>query len=195
MFELYEKYLEVIDKYLEKCFDFQSPFIHCKIGCTDCCETGEYPFSRLEAEYLMAGFPQLQPEIQNQIKNNIKYLLRQKSECKGRFLHRCPFLIDKKCVLYERRGLTCRAFGLACFETVDGKKVVKLPECSRIGLNYSEVLDSGEVDMSKFQLYGVTGPINHSLSLNYFEHEILKGVTDLEFGEIRPILEWFNPNH
>ena len=197
MFKLYEKYLEVIDKYLKQCFASQSPFIHCKIGCTDCCELGEYPFSRLEAEYLMAGFPLLPAEIQTEIKKQIKNLLQQKSEHKKdeRFLHRCPFLLDKKCVLYERRGITCRTFGLAWFEEVSGKKVVKLPECSKIGLNYSEVLDNGEVDMNKFNDNGVLSPIQHSLSLNYFENELLRGVEGIEFGEIRPLLEWFNANH
>lgn len=191
MFKIYEKYLEVIDEYLKNCFDSQRPFIHCKSGCTECCETGEYPFSRLEMEYLMNGFPSLPPEIQKEVRENIKKLLKEKAVHKGRFLHMCPFLIDRKCVLYKRRGITCRTFGLAYFETINGKKVIKLPECSKNGLNYSQIFCAKTIDIDNFKKYGAEGPIPHSLNLNYFEKELLKGFTSLEFGEIRPLLDWF----
>ena len=115
MLKLYEKYLEVVDKYLQKYFEDQKPFIHCKEGCTYCCETGDYPFSRLEMEYLMAGFVKLPAEIQGVIKKNIADLLNRKPQ-EGKFFHKCPFLIDKKCALYERRGIICRVFGLAAFD-------------------------------------------------------------------------------
>lgn len=191
MLKLYEEYLQVIDEYIAKCFESQWPFIHCKKGCTDCCEIGEYPFSRLEMEYLMAGFPTLSTEIQRVVRQNIKDLLVKKSECRGRFLHQCPFLIEKRCALYARRGITCRVFGLASYETVEGKRIVRLPECSRIGLNYCEVLVGSEVDMNKFQAFGVNEPVKHSLKLDFFEKDLLQGTTGIEFGEIRPILEWF----
>ena len=191
MLKLYEKYLEVIDKYIETCFEAQKPFIHCGAGCCNCCETGEYPFSRLEMEYLMSGFPDLTFEEQQTIKTNIKILLAEKGQSTGRFLHKCPFLLNGRCVMYKRRGITCRVYGLASFETVKGKQVIKLPECSKYGLNYSEVVENGTVSLEKFQSCGVEAPIRHSLSLNYFEREILRGVTELEFGEIRPLLEWF----
>ena len=191
MLKLYAKYLEVIDKYLADRFTEQSPFIHCTAGCTDCCEIGEYPFSRLEAEYLMAGFPKLPIETQKDIKNNIQTLLGEKKTVSGRFLHRCPFLINKKCALYERRSITCRAYGLASFEFQNGQKAIKFPECSKLGLNYSEVITDGTADMEKFHEYCVSSPVKHSLSLDFFEKELLKGFNGLEFGEIRPILDWF----
>ena len=191
MLKLYEKYLEVVDRYIKKCFDDQQPFIHCNIGCCDCCTTGEYPFSRLEMEYLMAGFPELPPKTQKRIKHNIKTLLEEKNACDGRFLHKCPFLLDGNCAMYERRGITCRVFGLAYFETVNGKRIVKLPECSKCGLNYSEVLNNDEIGIEEFHKRGVDGPVSHPLNLTFFEKEILNGVNGLEFGEIRPILDWF----
>ena len=192
MFKLYEQYLEAIDKYLADCFASQQPFIHCKSGCANCCEVGEYPFSRLEMEYLMDGYAKLPARVQKIIKNNFNKLLREKMKSTGRFLHACPFLIDKKCALYNRRGLTCRAFGLASFEEVNGQRVVKLPACSNIGLNYSEALENGTVSVEKFQQHGVTSPINHSLSLNFFHKDLLNGFEGIEFGEIRPILAWFD---
>ena len=191
MLELYKTYLEVIDSYLKKCFEEQQPFIHCHAGCTACCEIGEYPFSRLEMEYLMSGFPELPAKTQKIIREKIKKLKLAKKQYRGRFMHKCPFLIQNKCSLYPRRGIICRTHGLASFEDKNGKCVIKLPECSKNGLNYSEVLENGTVSLERFRVYGVEAPVKHSLSLNYFEHEILKGVQGLEFGEIRPLLEWF----
>lgn len=192
MLKLYEKYLEVIDNYLQQCFLEQKPFIHCKSGCTDCCETGEYPFSRLEMEYLMAGFVKLPAETQQKIKKNITELLANKPS-DGKFLHRCPFLIDSKCALYERRGIICRTFGLAAFDEINGQKVVKLPQCCKIGLNYSEIYDreNSLVDMEKFNSFGTKNFLPHPPDLNYMIKELTKGIDGLEFGEIRPLLEWF----
>ena len=72
MLRLYEKYLEAVDDFLVKCFESQKPLIKCKPGCSICCEAGEYPFSRLEMEYLMEGFLALSISEQQQVKKNIK---------------------------------------------------------------------------------------------------------------------------
>ena len=57
MLQRYEKFLkEVLEPKLEKYFEEQCEFVKCKEGCSSCCEVGEYPFSRLELEYLMSGF-------------------------------------------------------------------------------------------------------------------------------------------
>ena len=74
MLKRYEKFLEKLDKKLEKYFEEQCEFIKCKMGCSACCEVGEYPFSRLEAEYLMSGYMKLPADVQKQVKENIKQL-------------------------------------------------------------------------------------------------------------------------
>ena len=68
MLKRYEKFLDEFDKKLEEYFETHKEFISCKKGCSLCCEVGEYPFSQLEAEYLMRGFIELAPEIQKEIK-------------------------------------------------------------------------------------------------------------------------------
>jgi len=192
MFKIYQKYLETIDSYLKKCFEEQKPLIKCKCGCTSCCETGEYPFSRLEMEYLMDGFTKLDAPIRQEIKAAIENLLEQKNNVSKEFLHRCPFLSrEGKCFLYERRGIVCRTHGLASFEKINGQKVIKLPECSKLGLNYSEIYSKNGISIADFQKFGLEGPIKHSLRLNFFERELLRETSGLEFGEIRPLLEWF----
>ena len=68
MLKRYELFLEKFDKRLEKYFEEQCEFIKCKEGCSACCEVGEYPFSRLEAEYLMSGFIKLPADIKDKIR-------------------------------------------------------------------------------------------------------------------------------
>ena len=119
-------------------------------------------------------------------------MLAEKQKTEERFMHRCPFLSDEKlCYLYERRGLVCRTYGLAGFEQSDSRVYVKLPECVKEGLNYSDVFDGKEVEIAKFKNFGVDAPINHSLSLNYYEKNLPSAFSGLEFGEIRPLLDWF----
>ncbi len=192
MFSLYRKYLEVIDAELTMDFVSQQPFIKCKKGCSLCCEEGDYPLSRLEMEYLMAGLTALDTEIQKKIRISIKTLLAEKQKTDGRFMHKCPFLSDSKsCYLYERRGLICRTFGLASFEKSENGLFVKLPECVKAGLNYSEVFEGKEVEIAKFKKFGVEAPVKHSLNLNYYEKNLPSEFSGLEFGEIRPLLDWF----
>ena len=80
----------------EKYFEEQCEHIKCKSGCSACCEVGEYPFSRLELEYLMSGFVELPFGVKHDIKEEIKRLKREKPK-----LYKCPFLVDNKCVVYE----------------------------------------------------------------------------------------------
>lgn len=192
MFSLYKKYLDVIDAQLAEEFKSQKPFIKCKKGCSLCCEIGDYPLSRLEMEYLMAGLTALDTEIQKKIRISIKTLLAEKQKTDGRFMHKCPFLSDSKsCYLYERRSLICRTFGLASFEKSENGLFVKLPECVKAGLNYSEVFEGKEVEIAKFKKFGVEAPVKHSLNLNYYERNLPSEFSGLEFGEIRPLLDWF----
>ena len=45
MLTRYEKFLEKFDKRLDKYFEEQCEYVKCKMGCSYCCEVGEYPFS------------------------------------------------------------------------------------------------------------------------------------------------------
>ena len=98
-----------------------------------------------------------------------------------------------KSPLYERRGIICRTFGLAAFDEVDGQRAVRLPECSKIGLNYSEIYDpeSGYVDMEKYRQFTGAGLAAHPFDLKYMAQELTRGLSGIEFGEIRPMLDWF----
>lgn len=182
MLKRYEKFLKEFDKKLKKYFDEQSKYICCKEGCSGCCEVGDYPFSQLEMMYLMTGFRKLPVETQKIIKENMDNL--KKTRMFTHFFHQCPFLIDKKCSVYKYRGITCRTFGLAY--VVDNKtKTVKIPECTKEGLNFSNVYDGKEITID---------PIQENLDLPYVIESKLAKSHKLEFGEIRSLIDWF-PNN
>lgn len=135
----YEIFLYTLNKELQKMFDNQAEFIKCKEGCSYCCEKGEYPFSELEFNYLIEGYKQLDSNTKKIIKENIKQINKEKSENTDKiFMHKCPFLIDKRCSVYNNRGIICRTFGLLC-EHNDGR--LTIPFCHEYGLNYAQLYD------------------------------------------------------
>lgn len=178
MLERYKNFLKILDKRLEKYFDDQCEFIKCKLGCSACCEVGEFPLSRLELEYLMSGFIKLPPDIQKIIKKEIKQL-----KIKQPKMYKCPFLIQGKCALYQYRPIVCRTHGLAWFDE-DAEKI-RLPYCVNKGLNYAKVFDrkTGEVFLAN--------PIKENLRIDSILRSETAEEYKLECGEIRPLKNWF----
>ena len=178
MLQRYAEFLKIFDKRLEKYFEEQCEFIKCKEGCSTCCEVGEYPFSRLELEYLMSGFVSLPFEIKHKIKEEIKKLKSEQPK-----MYKCPFLIDGLCSVYKYRGIVCRTHGLAWYDESEDK--IRLPYCVNIGLNYSKVFDrdTGEVFLEN--------PIRERLRIDTVLQSDEAKKYDLECGEIRPLIKWF----
>jgi Fe-S-cluster containining protein len=186
----YEKFLAEFDKKLDEYFLSQKEHVRCKPGCTGCCELGEYPFSRLEAEYIMSGFVKLGADTQAKIKTNIEILrtrhfeggTTEESLCPQNDVkeYRCPFLLDKMCALYDHRGIVCRTHGLAYL--CDG--TIKLPECAREGLNYSDVFNAETNEVS------LQNPITESLRTDVILKSRLAKELRLEAGMIRPLIDW-----
>ncbi len=160
----YKEFLTDLDKKLKAYFEFHKEHINCTIGCSLCCENGDYPISEIELEYLMQGFISLSDNIKKAVQENIKNIK------KG---GRCPFLIDKKCSVYPYRPIICRVHGLAylCRD-----EVVKVPYCANEGKNYTNVYKNGEIEIN---------PIKENLDTQ----NILK---DFEYGEIRNLIDWIN---
>lgn len=158
---LYKKFLDKLDKRLSAYFNNHKDFIHCSLGCSACCEKGDYPISQLELEYLMQGFISLDNDTKRIIQNNIKSM--QKGE-------QCPFLIDKKCSVYPYRPIICRVHGLAYLI----KNAVKVPYCVYNGKNYAEVFTDGEININ---------PVLENLDTP----NVLK---DFDYGDIRNLYDW-----
>lgn len=158
----YIEFLENLDKKLGEYFNTHKKFIHCKLGCSACCEKGDYPLSKIELEYLMQGYISLNNETKVQVQNNIK-----KIETGGA----CPFLINKKCSIYPYRPIICRVHGLAY---ICKDNTVKLPFCVNNGKNYADVYENGEITIN---------PVLDNLDTQ----NVLK---DFDFGEIRNLVDW-----
>ncbi len=177
MLKNYRKFLNDLDKKLDKYFKSQSENICCKSGCSGCCEVGDYPFTQLEMMYLMTGYKSLPVHHQAQIRNNLMQI--KSNRVSTHLYYKCPFLIDNKCSVYENRGITCRTFGLAYLTK---NKVVKIPECVHDGLCYSKVFKNSEITVE---------PIKEDLSLLEITNGKLAKKYKLDFGMSRSLIDWF----
>lgn len=160
----YKDFLEELDKRLQEYFEFHKEHINCAIGCSFCCENGDYPLSAIELEYLMQGFMSLNNQDKIIVQNNIKNIVQGGA---------CPFLIDKKCSVYPYRPIICRVHGLAylCKDNT-----VKVPYCAKEGKNYTKVYADGEITIN---------PIKENLDTSV----LLK---DFDYGEIRNLIDWIH---
>lgn len=164
MKENFISFLNSLDKRLTDYFDNYKSYIHCKAGCSACCEKGDYPLSQTELEYLMQGYIELGNEIKILVQKNIENM-----EKGGK----CPFLVDNKCSVYKYRPIVCRVHGLAYMIKED---LVKVPYCVNFGKNYSEVYKEGYINIA---------PITENL-------ETWSLLKETDFGEIRNLADWLN---
>ncbi len=200
MIEKYEQYLEKIGGHLQKFFARQKPYIFCKEGCAICCESGEYPFSALEFQYAMIGYNNLSEEEKAIIQKKVQEIKTAKAEAKEspsdeKFMHECPFLINKKCSIYNHRGIICRSYGLVYFTTDDNDKVsYKMPCCVDNGLNYSNVYDeeTGNISSKRWKETGIEEePVSFNVGLKFLLNNNMTKELELDFGEHKALIDWF----
>lgn len=185
MLRSYEKFLEVLTLDLNDMFEHQKDYIFCKEGCSYCCESGEYPFTDVEFDYLMEGYNKLDEETKKIIRTNFKNIVKDE---KGYYT--CPFLINKKCSVYFNRALICRTFGLINLES-DGR--ISGPFCGKMGLNYSNVYDPDTKrilpeNIAKNNFKSMPKVFNLSIS-NIRKLDFIKQL-GIEFGEQKSLYEF-----
>lgn len=194
MLKNYENYLAFIMPKIEKFFEEQSPYIFCKKGCAKCCKNAEFPFSALEISFLFEGIDKLDEETQNKITEKIKRINADKDNFKGeKFLYDCPFLIDNVCCVYEHRGIVCRTFGLIISKENDEN--ARLPFCYAENLNYSNVVDyeKNVISQKKCDKLGYKiGPQGYNASYEFLTSERMEKAFRINFGEKKPLIEWFD---
>ena len=192
MIENYLIYLGYIGRKLEKYFKDQEPYIFCKKGCARCCEYGDYPFSKLELDYIMEGYSKLPQETKQTILKNINDLKAEKLAFTGeQFAYRCPFLINNECSVYEHRGIICRTFGLISSRENENSKI---PFCAFEGLNYSNVLDAknGIISEEKFLALNTDKePLAYNIRYKTITSKNYEDVFKIKFGEVKSLIEWF----
>ena len=188
----YTYYIEAIQKEISRIFESQKEYICCAEGCSYCCESGMYPFSQLEFEYIKLAFDNLEENVKQVVVDNLRELEKEYiKNNKEHFMHKCPFLINGSCSVYNNRGIICRTFGVLT-ENSDGN--LTLPSCMKKGLNYSKVYDpvNKGIDEKKVEALGYLNPPKHyNLSRkNMMSLSIAKNL-ELYFGESRMLIEWF----
>ena len=150
----YEDFILSLDKKLHAYFLEYDQFVCCRAGCSACCEKGDYPLSNIELEYLMKGYVLLSADKKIQVQQNLK------SMEKG---GKCPFLIEKKCSVYEYRPIVCRVHGLPYLYK---DNCVKLPYCANEGKNFANNYIDGE-----FVGQPITENLDTEFLLQNFKHE------------------------
>ena len=197
--EGYQLYLKLIhERMLDKYFAEQAPYLCCKDGCSHCCRKGQYPMSEIEIKFIMIKMSALNQNIQKQILYNIQKVIKEKistNQPKEKFFYQCPFLLNDSCSVYENRAIICRTHGLMFFtEDKDGKEKYKIPYCVNIGLNYSNVYDTTlkTVTDELWEKSGIkTPPQAYNLSLKTLTNKNITQELGFEFGEIKPLIDWF----
>ncbi len=138
--------------------------VKCKPGCTDCCHA-VFGLFLVEAAYLKFHFDQLPPEIIkdallrcNEAERAIKRLevklrnYREDPEMQAYVYAtskvRCPLLDHEgRCVLYPRRPITCRAYGIPT--RIRGKTRV----CTLAGFEQGKSYEGYNLDQAYQQLF------------------------------------------
>ncbi len=192
MFENYLKYLDFLNTKISKFFNEQSPYIFCKKGCSYCCQHAEFPYSKIEAEYLKSGLRTIDKEIYNTVKSNIHAVLSEKETNKAdKFLYTCPFLINNICSIYTYRGIICRTFGLL---SIAANGNVKVPFCSSLGLNYSNILDKNTNTLSSEMVKQCgynSKPLGYNINYDFLTGKKTEELFNIEFGEKKSLIDWF----
>ncbi len=194
MFNNYLKYLEFISEKLDKFFSKQKDYIFCKKGCGLCCKNAQFPYSKIEMQYLLSGCKYLSTETLDTIEKNIAKIAKDKENFKGeKFLYDCPFLIDNVCSIYNYRGIICRSFGLMSIIKGADKKT-QVPFCYANGLNYSNVIDpeTKQVSGEKYRQTGIKEePLAFNVSYEYLTGKDFEESFNFTFGKKKPMIEWF----
>lgn len=188
MTENYIRYLNFLNKKLEKFFEKQRPYIVCKKGCAECCKDAQFPYTEIELKYLLQGSMLLDEETQNLIDNNIKNIKEKKLLSNDSdFKYDCPFLIDNVCSLYQYRGIVCRTFGLLTSK----KEKVQVPFCHKFGLNYSNVIEDNKISDVMFKESGIEiEPIAFNIDYSFLTSSLFENEFNINFGEKKPLIDW-----
>ncbi len=198
MLNNYLLYLGFITNKIQKYFDEQKDYIKCSKGCAKCCEHAQFPYSEIEFKLIFEGLKSLEPEEHKTVVDNINQIIKDRAEflkspSKEPFRYKCPFLINNECSVYYYRGLVCRTFGLMTF-IPDSPKTPRIPFCAYEGLNFSEVLDKKQNNISdeKFSQLGYKEePKAYNIDYSTLINEEIANGFGFRFGNIKPLIEWF----
>lgn len=183
--ENFEKFLKSVNDDIEKIFNNQKEYIHCKNGCSLCCERGDYPISEIEYNYMLIAYKKLDSNTKEIIKQNIKEIKANNTDS-----YKCPFLINNSCSIYSHRPFVCRTFGIL---TEDAHGNPTFPFCATMNKNYSEIFDKEKQHLSA-SLVGQKGfkvfPRFFKLSNKVIMNIPLAKKLNINFGESKKMVDF-----
>lgn len=181
--------MPLIDKYFEE----QKEFIKCKMGCANCCSSGNFPTTELEFAYVREGFYKLPGLKQRDILKKSIAILKERQEFIKEndikeFRYKCPLLGDDNvCPIYEHRPLICRIHGLILQNEKEDKP--GFPYCVKQGLNYSDVCQEENKILPEDKLKELGySTIPKAYNLGY--DKLINLDSSIEFGDVRMFVEW-----
>lgn len=194
MLEKYEKYIKILNKQLEEYFNLHKKFIVCKSGCSICCKNSYFAVSELEYSYVKNGFEKLNSKQREIITQKAIEIFKERRQFLKTnqnifdFSYQCPFLNHDTCSIYEYRPMLCRSHGLI-YKDIEKQNKINLPYCVNLGLNYANIWDNKTNYFSKEKLLNLgSSGIPESFDLSY--SSLMKKAKDIEFGDVRMIIEW-----
>ena len=164
LFRDYEFLVDKAESAFQKMQTEHQACIQCRLHCADCCHA-VFGLFIIEAAYLQMHFQELRPPIKNEALRRGKRADRDIEKLQKLLKHfeddpqmrhytlakeriRCPLLDDKdECVLYHRRPITCRVYGIPT--KVHGKARV----CAKAGFKGGETYPVFDLDAVYRELF------------------------------------------
>lgn len=171
MLERYRYFLKDFENILNIIYKNRGNSVNVEKKCLKSHITEDYPCSQIEFAYLTKGYVSLPENTRILVQQNIRNLIMDKKEFRGKhFEYKCPFLINGECSVYDYRGINCRTSDLSYYDDLKG--VVIHPN----QINFSESEHIPKVNLSPDRI------MNSELANSY----------NFDYGEIRPMVEWFS---
>ncbi len=168
LFEEYEKLATGADRAFQKVQQEHDACVKCEAGCSDCCNAvfGIFP---IEAMYLNRHFGDLGEEAKQQALKQGEIADRELLEMQKQLERcgddqdginrvmagtrvRCPLLTEEqKCLIYDHRPVTCRAYGIPT--RVGGKARA----CWKAGFESGKTYPVFDLDAMYRELYRLSG--------------------------------------
>jgi|GEM_PF-410302 len=194
----YTIFLNSVENILQKYFEEQKEYIKCAPKCSHCCESGSFPASEVEFAFVRQGIKTLDEKTQKELKLKClelyekRHIYLQQGKDIFEFTYKCPFLLNKTCLVYDYRPLVCRIHGLMSYsyteEGVNSQKI-ELPCCTELGLNYAEVYNKTLKTVSQEkakQLNKKVPPRVYPIGYS----KLLEEFGNIGYGDIRMLFEW-----
>lgn len=149
--DLYQKFVEAVGREFRRNRRLHGGKIHCKRGCTDCCDQ-VFSITEVEAAEISRGVKALDPRLRGRLVENARKYLPPRAEIFKRhgFIRAwgdlpkpetrltCPALIDGACAVYEQRPIHCRKVGMPLHHPEQPRRIFACELNFRPGESYQD---------------------------------------------------------